>query len=320
MWNDNNPQAFFMLNIDLDLDKNEIILDNGESQLTILPKCGGILNQWLFNTIDIIDGYEHTEDFMENCENKGFRSVKLSPYVCRIQKDGYSLNGVQYPIGKYKLNGLSIHGLLYNEVFTVKDSFIGSKGATVILEHHYNGNDEGYPFAYEMLVNYTLDKNNELTIATKFTNKSTETIPVADGWHPYFKIGDKVDELKMKLNTNRMVVFDGSLIPTGELNSYEKFATSELIGNTELDNCFTVADIDNPLVGTITNEASGIKIEISNFENYPYFQIYTPPHRQSIAFENLSASPDAFNNKMGLKMLQPNETVQFTCGYKVAKL
>lgn len=309
-----------MLNIDLDLDKNEIILENGESHLTILPKCGAILNKWLFNTVEIIDGYESTEDFVQNCENKGFRSVKLSPYVCRIQKDGYQLNGVEYPIGKYKLNGLSIHGLLYNVPFTVKDSFIGSKGATVILSHNYNGNDAGYPFLYELEVSYTLDKNNQLTITTKFTNKSGETIPVADGWHPYFKIGEKVDDLIMQLNTNEMVVFDETLIPTGALTPYEKFKGPKHIENTELDNCFVVADIQNPVVGTFINENARLKIEISNIENYPYFQIYTPPHRQSIAFENLSAPPDAFNNKMGLKMLKPNETVEFTCAYKVSEL
>jgi Galactose mutarotase and related enzymes len=55
-------------------------------------------------------------------------------------------------------------------------------------------------------------------------------------------------------------------------------------------------------------------------ENYPYLQVYTPPHRQSIAIENLSAAPDVFNNRMGLIELEPGERIGFSCSYEFVQL
>lgn len=63
-----------------------------------------------------------------------------------------------------------------------------------------------------------------------------------------------------------------------------------------------------------------VQLEIRPDKQYPYLQIYTPPHRNSIAIENLSAAPDAFNNKMGLITLQPGENIIFTTTYKITPL
>ena len=44
-------------------------------------------------------------------------------------------------------------------------------------------------------------------------------------------------------------------------------------------------------------------------------QFYTPDDRKKIAIENLSSAPDAFNNKMGLQILEPQETINFITSY-----
>jgi aldose 1-epimerase len=49
-------------------------------------------------------------------------------------------------------------------------------------------------------------------------------------------------------------------------------------------------------------------------------QIYTPEDRKSIAIENLSSAPDAFNNGMGLLVLEPGETKMFTTTYQIVPL
>ena len=59
----------------------------------------------------------------------------------------------------------------------------------------------------------------------------------------------------------------------------------------------------------------GLQLEISPARSYPYLQLYTPPHRQSIAFENLSAAPDAFNNAMGLISLLEGQEKVFETRY-----
>jgi aldose 1-epimerase len=53
---------------------------------------------------------------------------------------------------------------------------------------------------------------------------------------------------------------------------------------------------------------------------YPYLQVYTPPHRKSIAIENLSSAPDAFNNKMGLIALGPEDSQAFQTRYRIESI
>jgi aldose 1-epimerase len=67
----------------------------------------------------------------------------------------------------------------------------------------------------------------------------------------------------------------------------------------------------------LRDPANKIQLEIIPARSYPYLQIYTPPHRKSIAIENLSSAPDAFNNGMGLVTLAPGESADFTTTYKL---
>jgi aldose 1-epimerase len=68
------------------------------------------------------------------------------------------------------------------------------------------------------------------------------------------------------------------------------------------------------------NKEKNIQVEIHTDESYPYLQIYTPPHRKSIAIENLSSAPDSFNNELGFKTLMPGESTIFTTAYKISTI
>jgi len=67
----------------------------------------------------------------------------------------------------------------------------------------------------------------------------------------------------------------------------------------------------------VRNPLRKVQIEITPSSSYPYLQIFTPDHRNSIAIENLSAAPDAFNNGIGLKVLEPNEAVNFSTQFRI---
>jgi aldose 1-epimerase len=101
-----------------------------------------------------------------------------------------------------------------------------------------------------------------------------------------------------------MLEYNDALIPTGAMVPNEQFNNSTLILNTHLDNGYLM-DTKHPKC-ILENEKYTLIIE-SNSE-YPYLQLYTPENRKSIAIENLSAAPDCFNNKMGLHIMQPQET------------
>lgn len=301
-----------------------VILESDTCKAEIWPSCGGILNQWqvqLHQKVwDIIDGYDSLPDFADNCEEKGFRSCKLSPYVCRLNHATYRFNGKQFNIGKFMLGDHAIHGLLYNSVFTVENSGADSASAMVSLQHQYDGSDIGYPFKYSLNVNYTLQANNQLGITTTLVNNGSETMPIADGWHPYFALGRTVNDLHFSMASNNMVEFNEGLIPTGELLTNSRFLEETLLGETFLNNCFVLQKPLNGPACTLTNYTDRIRLTIDADDQYPFLQVYTPPHRNSIAIENLSSAPDAFNNHMGLIMLEPGESHSFSCKYSVSEV
>jgi aldose 1-epimerase len=295
----------------------------------IIPSCGAILHAFtVFHNgafINIIDHYDSKTDFSDNVTSKGFKSCKLSPFACRINNATYEFGEKEYHIEKFLLNGSALHGLLYDAAFTILEQFADESSAGVTLKFAYAGSDKGYPFHYDCLVAYHLKKDNELTIVTEIINKDQGLIPIQDGWHPYFSFGGKIDDLQLEFQSREILVFDEALLPTGEMLPYLEFGSLKQIGDAVFDNCFTVNFADPMPIGcqpvcVLRDPVKNLQVEIRPDKHYPYLQIYTPPHRNSIAIENLSAAPDAFNNKMGLITLQPAENIIFATTYKITSL
>ena len=186
------------------------------------------------------------------------------------------------------------------------------------MEYVYHRDDNGYPFDYRCQVRYMLYADSVLEATTTVTNLSEKGIPMADGWHPYFRLGGKVNDWLLQMHSTAIVDFDDRLIPTGHLTPYNVYESPRLLGDVFLDNCFTVKPGVVSAVCEIFNPENELRVSFYPDPSYPYLQIYTPPARESIAIENLSAAPDCFNNKMGLLILPPGHSQIFTVRYKVS--
>ena len=296
-------------------EKVELQDDRSGSCVEIIPGAGAIINSWKLGmgaqSLDIIDGYSGRRDFEANVHN-GFKSAKLSPFVCRLKNGEYEWEGVSRSTGKFMLNKDALHGLLYDVPFTITKDWVKEEECGVEMVYDYQGDIKGFPFPYNCIVRYTLKPDNLLTISTVIKNPvdSTSSIPMTDGWHPYFSLGRKVDDWWLKIASDQMLEYDASLIPTGKLITNKDFHEGRLIGNTKLDNGFLLKPGASPFC-VLKNPANNISIEFISAVNYPYLQLYTPDHRKSIAIENLSSAPDAFNNGMGLLILKPGEGINF---------
>jgi aldose 1-epimerase len=303
----------------IDIYKDDIfpvinLTNNEDASFVQVYAFGALLNAFkIADSINLIDGFTSPQDAHDNITN-GFKSAKLSPFVCRLNKGKYFFNNQEHTIDKFYLEEEAIHGLLYDAIFTIVDQYADNNGSFVTLEYDYSKKDEGFPFSYGCIVSYSLERNNGLLIETTVKNHSDTIMPVTDGWHPYFVLGDNVNETSMQLNSEKMIEFNTQLIPTGNALVYKKFQQPEIIGETFLDNCFLLNENNLPAC-ILKNNRSGLRLSIQPERSYPYLQIYTPAHRRSIAVENLSAAPDSFNNKMGLKILQPEETCSFKTTY-----
>ncbi len=309
-----------------DADFDKIILQDvtANTSVEIIPGCGAILHAFtiLHNgaLLNVIDSYQNNADFKKNVTAKGFKSCKLSPFACRLKNACYNFGDKNYTIEKFLLNGSALHGLLFDAPFTVTAIVADENSAMVTLQYQYTATDKGYPFKYTCSINYVLKKENVLTITTTITNNDKGLIPIQDGWHPYFCLGDSINDLQLEFQSKEAVVFDEALVSTGALRPYQEFGALKKIGFTEFDNCYTLNFAECQPMCVLRNADKKIQLEIHPDKSYPYLQVYTPPHRNSIAIENLSAAPDAFNNGMGLKVLAPAETTSFITTYKITLL
>jgi len=290
----------------------------------VIPSCGAILHSFTVtyqeNKLNVIDSYENEEDFKKNVTSKGFRGCKLSPFVCRLNKGIYHFAEKDYQVQKFYLDSHAIHGLIYDQAFTVIHQNASKEKASVTMQYLYRALDTGYPFNYDCIVMYELEQENKLNVITEIINNDESIIPIQDGWHPYFKLDAKVNDLQLQFQSKEMVEFDKDLLPTGTFIHYEEFESLRYLGETSLDNCFALNFSKSQPMCVLRNPEKKIEVEIHPDESYPYLQIYSPPHRNSISLENLSSPPDAFNNGMGLKTLSPGESAFFKASYKITLL
>ena len=287
--------------------------------ISILPEYGALLHSFHIpvngQLLNIIDNYSSREQ-VEQELGVSFKSSKLSPFVCRMLDGKYTLEEEDFEFPNKYTDGNAIHGLLYNKPFKVVNEFADESQASVTLRYQFKREDPGYPYEYNCEVRYTLLPRSILQVETIVLNLDSLSIPLADGWHPYFALGGPIDNFELQVSTETMLEFDDKLIPTGTLIPNRSLAEGILIGNHQFDNCFVVKPVAQRPAAVLYNPANAVYVSIFTNSRYPYIQIYTPPHRKSIAIENLSAAPDCFNNGIGLQMLTPSRSQTFTVWYQ----
>ncbi|BAV09202.1 aldose-1-epimerase [Filimonas lacunae] len=294
-----------------------VLQDTSTGTYAEIYSTGALLNQFALplhgTPFNVVDGFDSPATVAEKITD-GFKSAKLSPFTCRLNKGQYSFQEQVYTIQKHYIPPHAIHGIIYDAVYNITDSGANEQAAYVKLEYQYTGADAGYPFAYDVTVLWQLEKNSHLTVTTTVSHNNDFAIPMADGWHPYFKLDVPVDQCSLQFDSNTQVEFDDTLIPTGKLVADNRFeAAPASLQGVFLDNCFAITAGNARPVCTYSSEQ--LKLTIAPAASYPYLQIYTPPHRESIAIENLSAPPDAFNNKMSLLLAEKNTPYQFSTTY-----
>lgn len=304
--------------------ENLVIRIENESDSTYIEifALGALLNQYSIKTKDgsfnCIDAYQVPQD-IKLLMTQRFQGAKLSPFVCRLTNGSFSFDGNSYNVGKHFDGKSAIHGLVYDEVFELTNQEIKEYRATIELTKVVRADQYGFPFPYTVTVLYTLKNNGAVNIETIVTNDGTAKMPLNDGWHPYFQLDEKIDDTLLKFRSKQIAVFDDSLLPTGEFKDYSEFNEFKAVGATELDNSFTIDELDTPAL-ELESKTKKLRLTVSPKQGYPILQIYIPPARNSIAVENLTSLPDSFNNHIGLLELEPNEAKHFITEYHLQTL
>ncbi len=291
------------------------LIDTSSNTVAEIVTKGALLNSWQVmaqsKPLQLVAGNDFSKGWGD-FENNGFRGGKMSPFSCRLENGQYTLEDRVYTIEKFYHEKHALHGILYDAVFTIQSSETNAEGASVNLQYRYEATDKGFPFAYTILIKWQLHKNNVVTVDTIITNLSESTIPMMDGWHPYFSFGETINDAFITLKAKGKIQYDEGLLPTGKILDENEFESSRKIESLHLDNCYLVDATAN----TCILENEDYQLIVQPILNYPYLQLYTPSDRKSIAIENLTGIPNCFNNKIGLQLLKPHQNWVLKTSYQ----
>jgi aldose 1-epimerase len=297
-------------------EKHTIANESGDAFM-VVPAFGANLLDLQLRGISVLEGYQTPEKLIENAWSK---NIILFPFPNRIKDGQYTHEGktYQFPINNVD-TGNAIHGFSNNVKMDVTKVETTENEGVLMCTYTHDGSHESYPFRFSFNITFILRGSN-LDIDMSLTNEDSMTIPVGLGWHPYFRLSEKSDDTFLQMPDCQLVEIDERMIPTGEKLDFTDFNTLTQIKDGFLDNGFYIKNqtqnasvVLSSHIGTLTcwQETGAGK--------WNFVQVFTPPHRMSIAVEPMTCNVDAFNNKDGLAVLQPNETLQGRFGVRFEK-
>jgi len=261
--------------------------------------------------LQVIHGYQAPDDMYSG---KWSRGIKMIPFPNRIEDGVYTFRGARYTLPiNFPSQHHAIHGLMSNQVLDLVEAASDGASGHVALEYDFSGKFDGYPFDLVARVR-TLLKRGGLVVETEAENIGQGPLPLGDGWHPYFRFGDRtdVDSWELRSPARSRVEMGERLIPTGELTPTDgtdhDFSEMRAIGEMDLDNVYTDLVFRRGTTTTeLRNPDLGRTIKVWQDDVYKYLVIFTPPgeNRNCVAIEPMTCNTNAFNNQQGLMMLEP---------------
>mgnify|MGYP006271396645 FL=1 len=303
---------------------------NDRTSVTIAPDHGGAVRQICLvpqgetAPIDILSPGTSAVPEHE------FRGCFLFPFNDRIPGGVYHFQDQKHrlPINDHEF-GDAIHGFAYQKqarVSGAQASAAGDRGArsdsaslppagaftdagaTARVEVDV-ADEPGYPFKVRLAVAIALS-GPKAAIRFTATNIGGAAAPVTIGWHPYFFLpGSGTDELLLKIPASGYVPVDNRLLPTdvsaAPAGTELDFTASRLIGPTAIDIAY------GGITGPITLESRRHRLVLRQDRSlFGYVQVFTPPTRDAIAIEPISAATNAFNRpELGRRVLEPGQSV-----------
>lgn len=188
-------------------------------------------------------------------------------------------------------NGLPIHGLLSAaRGWDVVRREPAEDGGTVAARFDFGAHPglmRAFPFPQAVLLEITL-AGPTLTITTSVEATADVPVPVAFGFHPYFRLPglDRAD-WRLEIPVRERLLLDEQMLPTGEREA--NGVASGPLGSRTFDDAY-VAPPDGERFSVA---GGGRRIEVAFDPGFPYAQIYAPADDDVIAIEPMTAPTNA---------------------------
>ncbi len=274
-------------------------------EVSVLPSIGNRVSEMKVHGKNIL--YFPSTDLAELQKKPDLSGVPfLAPWANRLNEESFWANGKKYTFNMTLGNvrgPVPIHGLLANsDLWEVIDVVADRKSAHATSRLLFWKHPElmaQWPFAHEYEMTYRLS-DGVLEVKLTVTNLSAEPMPVALGFHPYYRIPDVPrDQWIAKIPARKIVIADSRLVATGEFKPYDLPKPLPLKDHP-LDTGFADLERDADGRAHFSIESGGKKVETLFGPKYPVAVIYAPPApagqtRDFICFEPMTGITNAVN-------------------------
>jgi aldose 1-epimerase len=226
----------------------------------------------------------------------------LAPWANRLSRRRFEVAGVAVDLDGVPLHddghGLPIHGTMIGERrWTVVDA----EPDRVRARFAYEAPEllRAFPFPHVLELDVSVGRDG-LRVETALTAGEQGPVPVAFGWHPYFRLPGSSDGWRLELPECAPLELDARGIPTGRRAP----STRGPVGLRERawDDLFA---LDGPSSVAVTG--GGLRLEVRYGAGYPYAQVFSPAGADFVAIEPMTAPTDALT-RAECPLVEPGET------------
>jgi len=244
----------------------------------------------------------------------------VGPWANRLDEQAFYANGKKYAFdmqlgnvrGTIPIHGL---GLASTDQWHVVEAKADSSAAWVTSKLEFYRNPmwmKQFPFAHTVEMTYRL-QDGVLEVKTKIANLSTEPMPVAIGYHPYFQLTDTPrNDWIVSIGAKTHWLLASTKVPTGETEPIEKiFPNPNAVALKEHDLDDVFGELARDQSGRATMTVRGTKsqqLDVVIGPNYRSVVVWAPnppasaqggrgggQPRNFICFEPMAGITDAMN-------------------------
>jgi aldose 1-epimerase len=266
-----------------------------EVEATFVPDAGMVGCSLLHRGEELLGQRGGLTSYAANRSTMGI--PLLHPWANRLAAWRFEAAGRQIDLEKAEPppatdpNGLPIHGLLAAAPgWQVARQAANGDGGSLHARFDFSAHPgllDAFPFAHELDLRVRLE-GGRLSIETSVTATGDTAVPVALGYHPYFRLpGVDRAEWQIEIPVRERLPLDDRMLPTGEREATS--ITAGPLGTRTFDDAFLAPAAGEPfaLVG------GGRRVEVSFDSGFPYAQIYAPGDDEVIAIEPMTSPTNA---------------------------
>ncbi|HMJ84663.1 MAG TPA: aldose 1-epimerase [Vicinamibacterales bacterium] len=228
----------------------------------------------------------------------------LAPWANRLDEQAFYANGKRYAFDMQLGNvrgAHPIHGFLAAAKWEVVEARADAGSAWVTSRLEFFKQPDWmaqFPFAHTISITHRL-KDGALDVAVELRNLSAEPMPVAVGFHPYFRVDDAPrDAWTIGVGAKTEWLLSPDKIPTGETRPIEqRFSDprAAVLREHDLDHVFADLRRDSAGMATMSLAGTAQRIDVLFGPAYRAAVIYAPKGRDFICFEPMAGITDSMN-------------------------